>query len=228
MDVDLVIEPVQEVPPSPVAGVARPLRPSLSGETPTIRLISSGSESSQEMSSPPKMTARIPANIFQSPRISSTSSTHPKGALPSRPSIPGTFPSLANTSTSDPGAKPAVTPVIGSSSPFVFGGRQSLAATDFVTPTIAAAAAAAATASPAPAPVRDFKAEMDAELQRRMHEKGLAGVGAGGRIIGDLAPSGPWASPKAAGSGDGRKRRYDEVHEKEFSKWVIPWGILFP
>ncbi|KAL7414611.1 hypothetical protein BDY24DRAFT_28888 [Mrakia frigida] len=220
MDVDEDLPPSPHIP-SPAPGVARALRPSLAGTEPTIRMVQSSSTSSLASTargavSPPRMGNRM---LVDSPFCITTSisssSLYP--TLPTKPeekedSIPGSFPSASSSSNNTPKR-------LASPPPFVFGNpRHSISNQQFRSPTIAAASMTAAGLS--------MREVMEEEMRKRMEEKGLvtaggaAGLALPSWMVALGQPGGTVAASGVVGAvaGSPMKRRFDDLHEKEFAK----------
>lgn len=184
-------------PQSPEPGVARAMRPSIAGEEPTIRMLEASSSAS--------------ASLY--PELPSMQDKRAEGR------VPGGFPSSTFSSDSvvktlEPSWSPA---------PFVFGSPMpSRQAFDFKSPGVAAPAFAfSSLAGTADVPQtqtstsRDMRTVMQEEMRKLMAQKGVL----------DLPPPAPVENlfsrevlDSLSDKKDVKKRRFDDIHEKEFSK----------
>lgn len=191
-------------PQSPEPGVARAMRPSIAGEEPTIRMLRASPSASESL------YPELPS--MQVKRLAPAKAEE---------QIPGGFPAVSSDSGSAANAlEPPRSPA-----PFVFGSPMpSRQAFNFRSPHAATPAlnfsslAGSSGAPPArPQKPRDMRAVMEEEMRELMAKKGVL----------DLPPPEPVENlfsrevlDSLGGKKVVKKRRFDDIHEKEFSKCV--------
>ncbi|CED84685.1 hypothetical protein [Phaffia rhodozyma] len=210
---------------SPEPSVSRAMYPSVSREESAIQRNPTTPAADIEMDeeefevlaavSPKKQTIRLPSMAFAASPIKRLSAAT---SLSTRSPIPGAFPSLTNHDVqSGKSDQSSFSP-----SPFVFGSpRHSVRNNAFMTPVLTAATSqtpgavdaklsSEATSVSVGLSMREI---MEAELKKRVEEKASKGeLVRGPGLLSSLT------GISSLGRADGKKRRFDDAHEREFAK----------
>lgn len=194
--------PASPVPQSPEPGIARAMRPSIAGEEPTIRMVEASPSATKTL------YPQLP--VMEDKRLA------PPAPVEAR--VPGGFPASAFPTTSL--AKTPEPPRSPAPPAFVFGSPMpARTAFDFRSPE---APTTFSFSSMAPAAVpgaqRGMRAVVEDEMRKLMAQKGVL----------DAPPPKPVENlfsrevfESLGGKKDIKKRRFDDIHEKEFSKCVL-------